>query len=75
MISLMLKIFLMMQSLKKSGENGAEKNQMEFKSKLSSKTTRSKKSNEQLRTIDNITKFYKSQEVVIKRYNDYKSCK
>ena len=46
-----------------------EKNQMEFESKLSSARVGGNKSDKQLSETENITKFYKSQEV-IKFYND-----
>ena len=44
---------------------------MEFKLTLRIVRVGDKKWNKQLSTIDNITKFYKSQEQVIKFYNDY----
>ena len=48
-----------------------EKNQREFQPILSSVRIRGNKSNKQLSEIENITKFYKSREEVIKFYNDY----
>ena len=50
----------------------AEKNKMEFKSKLSSVWIGGNKLDKQLCEIENITKFYKSQEEVIKIDNDFK---
>ena len=44
---------------------------MEIQLKLSSVRIGGNKSNKQLSKIENITKFYKSQEEVIKFYNDY----
>ena len=48
-----------------------EKNQIEFESKLSSIRIGTNKPKKQLSEMENITKFYKSREEVIKSYNDY----
>ena len=48
-----------------------EKNQMKFESKLSSVRVEGNKSDKQLSKTENITKFYKSRQEVIKFYNDY----
>ena len=49
----------------------AEKNQMEFQSKLSSVRMGGNKTNKLLSEIENMISFYKSREEVIKFYNDY----
>ena len=49
----------------------AEKNQMEFQSKLSSVRMGDNKTNKLLSEIENMISFYKSREEVIKFYNDY----
>ena len=48
-----------------------KKNQREFESRLSSTRIGGNKSNKRLSEIEKITKFYKSQQEVIKFYNDY----
>ena len=68
MIPLMLKLFLTIQKIR--FEN-VEKNQSEFELKLSSVRIGVNKSNKQLSEIENITKFYKSREQIIKFHNDY----
>ena len=63
-------LFVAIRSTKIRYED-AEKNQMEFGSKLSSIRLGGHKSNKQLSEIENITNFYKLRQEVIKFYNDY----
>ena len=56
---------------KKVGIEDLEKKRTEFESKLISVRIGGNKSKKQLSEIENITKFYKSQEEVNKYYNDY----
>ena len=55
------------------GFEDAKKMQMKFESKLSSERVGNNKSDIQLSEIENIEKFYKLQEKVIKFYNDDKA--
>ena len=59
------------KKLKRIRFEDAEKNQKEFKSKLSSAKIGGNKLDEQLNTIDSITKFYNSREEVIRFYSYY----
>ena len=70
-VSLILKLFLMIYSLKIEKFEVVEKIQIEFESKFSSVTIGGNKLDKQLCEIENITKFYKLPEEVIKFYNDY----
>ena len=48
-----------------------KKNHMEFKSKLNTAGVEGNKSDKQVSATKNITKFYKSQEEIIKFHTDY----